>query len=152
MLTFSMDALSIRGMHKHRHLGTLRCRREGASTPSLIPLCRFPKPALTFALASDESTFSTSGCRIDTMSVLETDAFVRRMGWRGTATPSRGRRHARFSKSNCSRHPSCGDLRVHIGAVGPNVTKFFMDEDRPVKEISMITGNRGCNLWPRSEF
>ena len=35
MLTFSMDALFIRGMRKHRHLGTLRCRQEGASTPSI---------------------------------------------------------------------------------------------------------------------
>lgn len=31
---FSMDALFIRGMRKHRHLGTSRCRQEGASTPS----------------------------------------------------------------------------------------------------------------------
>jgi hypothetical protein len=29
-----MDALFVRGMCKHRHLGTLRCRQEGASTPS----------------------------------------------------------------------------------------------------------------------
>jgi hypothetical protein len=29
MLTFSMDALFIRGMRKHRHLGPLRCRQEG---------------------------------------------------------------------------------------------------------------------------
>src|SRR3984957_2619606 len=34
---FSMDALFIRGMRKHRHLGTLRCRQEGASTPSIRP-------------------------------------------------------------------------------------------------------------------
>ena len=40
MLTFSMDALFIRGMRKHRHLGTLRCRQEGASTPSIRD-CRF---------------------------------------------------------------------------------------------------------------
>jgi hypothetical protein len=37
MLTFSMDALFIRGMRKHRHLGTLRCRQEGASTASIRP-------------------------------------------------------------------------------------------------------------------
>jgi hypothetical protein len=30
-----MDALFVRGMRKHRHFGTLRCRQEGASTPSL---------------------------------------------------------------------------------------------------------------------
>src|SRR3974390_643075 len=35
MLTFFMDAFSVRGMRKHHHLGTLRCRQEGASTPSL---------------------------------------------------------------------------------------------------------------------
>jgi hypothetical protein len=27
--------LFVRGMRKHRHFGTLRCRQEGASTPSL---------------------------------------------------------------------------------------------------------------------
>jgi hypothetical protein len=29
-----MDALFVCGMFDHRHLGTFRCRREGASTPS----------------------------------------------------------------------------------------------------------------------
>src|SRR3954469_13426642 len=29
MLTFSMDALSVRGLRNHHHLGTSRCRQEG---------------------------------------------------------------------------------------------------------------------------
>ncbi len=34
MLTLVMDAFSFSGAFKDHQLGTLRCRREGASTPS----------------------------------------------------------------------------------------------------------------------
>src|SRR3954463_2230796 len=37
MLTFSMDALSVRGMRKHHHLGTSRCRQEGHPLHHLSP-------------------------------------------------------------------------------------------------------------------
>src|SRR4051812_37404943 len=37
MLTLSMDALSVRGMRKHHHLGTSRCRQEGHPLHHLSP-------------------------------------------------------------------------------------------------------------------
>src|ERR1051325_11255103 len=37
MLTFSMDALSVRGMRKHHHLGTSRCRQEGHPLHHWLP-------------------------------------------------------------------------------------------------------------------
>src|SRR4051812_19638515 len=37
MLTLSMDALSVRGMRNHHHLGTSRCRQEGHPLHHLSP-------------------------------------------------------------------------------------------------------------------
>ena len=71
MVTSDMDALSFYdGFNKH-HLGTLRCRREGASIPSTKPLqsataIRFAMaaapeiPSATAPSANRNSTFSVN--------------------------------------------------------------------------------------------
>jgi ABC-type multidrug transport system permease subunit len=46
MLSFSMDALFVCGMRKHHQFGTLRCRQEGASTPSTTHAMRIVRGIL----------------------------------------------------------------------------------------------------------
>ena len=70
MLTFSMDALFIRGMRKHRHLGTLRCRQEGASTPSIRPRLSLSRQAHCVATVRAE----VLDCRFRTETNLRSSA------------------------------------------------------------------------------
>ena len=46
----SMEALSVRGLRKHRHLGASRCRQEGTSTPSTTPATALMKQILLPAI------------------------------------------------------------------------------------------------------
>src|SRR4051812_39509444 len=51
MLTLSMDALSVRGMRKHHHLGTSRCRQEEHPLHHLLSLTAVVEVARSRSLA-----------------------------------------------------------------------------------------------------